>query len=216
LHHGARRGGLQAWRERRPDLQVPEVLIEASANIMERAESMWVITVRRPVSSRLGDCPSFYRPRREQFTCVPHYFPSCGGMASSATELTAVLANPAPVEAAWRVLCSYRSGFEGGGIVVGRPAAAVARFEGAVYGGSVRGTVAVVVTGPAHSNSIGDVVTVLGVVLQWRGWSHRANSDGDDRSRRPDVTAWPCVITEKAFEGAAGPLRGLGALAVRG
>jgi hypothetical protein len=146
LHHGARRGGLQAWRERRPDLQVPEVLIEASANIMERAESMWVITVRRPVSSRLGDCPSFYRPRREQFTCVPHYFPSCGGMASSATELTAVLANPAPVEAAWRVLCSYRSGFEGGGIVVGRPAAAVARFEGAVYGGSVRGTVAVVVT----------------------------------------------------------------------
>jgi hypothetical protein len=28
-----------------------------------------------------------------------HYFPTCGGMASSAMELTAVLANPTPVEA---------------------------------------------------------------------------------------------------------------------
>jgi hypothetical protein len=48
LHRGARRGGLQAWRERRPSLQVPEVLIEASANIVEKAESVWVIAVRRP------------------------------------------------------------------------------------------------------------------------------------------------------------------------
>jgi hypothetical protein len=75
---------------------------------------------------------------------VPHYSPTCGGMASSATELTAVLANPAPVGASWRVLCSYRSGFEGGGVVVGRLAAAAGRFEGAANGGSVRGTVAVV------------------------------------------------------------------------
>jgi hypothetical protein len=63
---------------------------------------------------------------------MPHYFPTCGGMASSATELTAVLANPAPVEASWCVLCLYRSGFEGGGVVVGRPAAVVGRFEGVV------------------------------------------------------------------------------------
>jgi hypothetical protein len=40
---------------------------------------------------------------------------------------------------------------------------------------------------PVHSNSIGDVVTVPGVVLQWRGWPHRVDSDGEDRSRRPDV-----------------------------
>jgi hypothetical protein len=73
---------------------------------------------------RLGDCLSFYRPRREQFTCVPHYFPTSGGVASSAAELTAVLANLAPVGASWRVLCSYRSGFEGGGVEVGCPAAA--------------------------------------------------------------------------------------------
>jgi hypothetical protein len=96
---GARRGGLQARWERRPGLQVPEVLIEASANIVEKVESVWLIAIRRPVSPRLGDCPSFYRPRREQFPCTPHYFPTCGGMTSSATELTAVLANPAPVEA---------------------------------------------------------------------------------------------------------------------
>jgi hypothetical protein len=78
-----------------------------------------VIAVRRPVPPRLGGCPSFYRPRREQFTCIPHYFPTCGGMTSSGAELTAVLANPAPVEASWCVLCSYRSGFEGGGVAVG-------------------------------------------------------------------------------------------------
>jgi hypothetical protein len=40
-------------------------------------------------------------------------------MASSAMELTVVLANPAHVEASWCVLCSYRSGFEGGGVAVG-------------------------------------------------------------------------------------------------
>jgi hypothetical protein len=84
---------------------------------------------------RLGDCLSFYRPRREQFTCVPHYFPTYGGMASSATELTAVLENPAPIGASWHILCSYRSSFEGGGVVVGCPVAAAGRFEGAVNGG---------------------------------------------------------------------------------
>jgi hypothetical protein len=49
------------------------------------------------------------------------------------------------------------------------------------------------------------VAKVSRVEEQWRGWSHRADSDGDDRSRRPDVTAWPYVSTEKTFEGATGP-----------
>jgi hypothetical protein len=44
---------------------------------------------------------------------VPHYSPTCGGMASSAVELTAVLANLVPVVVSWRVLCPHRSGFEG-------------------------------------------------------------------------------------------------------
>jgi hypothetical protein len=137
---------------------------------------------------------------------MPHYFPMCGGMASSAAELTAVLANPAPVEASWCILCSYRSGFEGGGVAVGRPAAVVGRFKGVVDGGPVRGTVAIVATScPRTPQQRRDVVTVSGVVQQWRGWSHRVDSDGDDRYCQPDVTAWPCVSTEKTFEGAAGP-----------
>jgi hypothetical protein len=139
------------WWERRPGLQVPEVLIEASANIVEKAQSVWVIAVRRPVSPTAADCPSFYRPRREQFTCVPHYFPTCGGVASSASELTAFLANPAPVRALWRVLCSYRSDFEDGDVVVGRPAAAAGRFEVVVNGVSVHGTVVVVATSCPHA-----------------------------------------------------------------
>jgi hypothetical protein len=57
LHRGARRGGLQTRWERRPDLQVPEVLIEASANIVEKVESVWVIAVRRPVSPAAGGLP---------------------------------------------------------------------------------------------------------------------------------------------------------------
>jgi hypothetical protein len=123
---------------------------------------------------------------------VPHYFPTCGGVASSATELTAVLANLVPVGASWRVLCSYRSSFEGGGIVVGCPAAVTSWFEGAVKGGG--GPCATQWRSwwrpvPVHSNSVGNVVTVPGVTLQWRGWPHRVDSDGEDRSRRRDVTA---------------------------
>ncbi len=58
---------------------------------------------------------------------MPHYFATCGGMAYSAVELTVVLANLAPVEASWRVLCSNRSGFEGGGVVVDRASSRQAR-----------------------------------------------------------------------------------------
>jgi hypothetical protein len=42
LHRGVCRGGLQARRERRSDHQVLEVLIEASANIVVKAESVQV------------------------------------------------------------------------------------------------------------------------------------------------------------------------------
>jgi hypothetical protein len=49
LHRSARRGGLQARRERRSGLHVPEVLIEASADIVTKAESVRVIAIRRPV-----------------------------------------------------------------------------------------------------------------------------------------------------------------------
>jgi hypothetical protein len=144
LHRGARSGGLQARWERRSGLQVPEVLIEASANVGVKAESVCAIAFRRPL--RLGDCPSFYRPRREQFIGVPHCFSTCEGMVSSATELTTVLANLAPVGASWRVLCLYRGGFEGGGVEVGCPAAARGPSRGCRQRGPVRGTVADVAT----------------------------------------------------------------------
>jgi hypothetical protein len=42
---------------------------------------------------------------------------------SSAIELTTVLANLALVGASWRVLCPYRSDFEGSGVEIGCPAA---------------------------------------------------------------------------------------------
>jgi hypothetical protein len=71
LHRGACRGGLQARQERRPGLQVPEVLIEASANIVVKAESVQVSTIRRPPAAR--GLPPFYRLRRRRFTGVPHY-----------------------------------------------------------------------------------------------------------------------------------------------
>jgi hypothetical protein len=61
---------------------------------------------------------------------MPHYFPTCGDMASSAVELTAVLTNLAPVAASWRVLCSNRGDFEGRGVVVDRPVSACERARG--------------------------------------------------------------------------------------
>jgi hypothetical protein len=48
VHRGACRGGLQARRERRLVLQVLELLIEASADIVVKAESMQMSAVRRP------------------------------------------------------------------------------------------------------------------------------------------------------------------------
>jgi hypothetical protein len=147
---------------------------------------------RYPLSRvlRLGDCPSFYRPRREQFTCVPHYFPTCGDVASSATELTAVLVNPAPVGASWRVMCSYRSSFEGGGVVVGRPAAVRGPIRECRQreGPYAAQWLSWRCLAPVHSNNIGDVVTVPGVALQWQGCPHRVDNDGEDHSHRPDIT----------------------------
>jgi hypothetical protein len=81
--------------------------------------------------------------------------------------LTAVLASPPPAEASWRVMCSYRSGFDGNNIVVGRPFVAVVRFEGAVNRGPVRGTMAVVATScPRALQQRRDVAIVHGVVRQ--------------------------------------------------
>jgi hypothetical protein len=64
------------------------------------------------------------------------------------------------------------------------------RLEGAVDGGPYevqrRAWCRAV---PVRSNSAGVVAAVRGVALQGQGWPHRVDSDVDDRSRRPDVTA---------------------------
>jgi hypothetical protein len=68
--------------------------------------------------------------------------------------------------------------------------------------------------------------TVSGMVIQcpgWRrgrrGWSHRADGDGADRSRRPGVTALSLhgrgVVVRLPFEGSAILFRGCGTSAVR-
>jgi hypothetical protein len=62
--------------------------------------------------------------------------------------------------------------------------------------------------------------------MQWpgwrwgrRGWSHRADGDGGDRSRRPDVTVLSShgrgVVVRFSFEGSAVLFRECGAPAVR-
>jgi hypothetical protein len=52
LHRSACTGGLQARRERRPSLQVPEVLIETSVNIVVKAESVRVSVLCHPPAAR--------------------------------------------------------------------------------------------------------------------------------------------------------------------
>jgi hypothetical protein len=51
---------------------------------------------------------------------MPHYLVTCGGMAYSAGELTAVLAVLAPVLSSRRVPYLNRGDSEGEGVVVGR------------------------------------------------------------------------------------------------
>jgi hypothetical protein len=83
----------------------------------------------------------------------------------------------------------------------------------------------------AHNSRRGGVLsprppTVLGIVMQcpgwcWgrRGWSHRTDGDGGDRSRRPDVTTLSLcgrgVVARLPFEGSAILFRGCGASVVR-
>jgi hypothetical protein len=71
---------LQARRERRRGHQVPRGMIEENANIVGKTGSVRAIAIRCLVPYisclplRRGGSPSFYRPRRERFTGMPHYF----------------------------------------------------------------------------------------------------------------------------------------------
>jgi hypothetical protein len=118
---------------------------------------------------------------------VPHYFYACSGMANSAVELMAILANLAPVATSWRVLCANRSGFEGRGVVVHRSGSERARWGHWQW--PVRGTVAgVAASRPRVLNSVGVVVAVRGVARQWQGRPHGVDSDGDGAAA--DLASW--------------------------
>jgi hypothetical protein len=44
---------------------------------------------------------------------------------------------------------------------------------------------------PVRFHSVKDGAAVPGMVLQWQGWPHRVDGDGDDRFRRPDAMGSP-------------------------
>jgi hypothetical protein len=104
LHRSACRGGLQARRERRPGLRVPEVLIEVSANIVVKKVSA---LCRRPPCGQ-GTAPPFIGQRGGSLQACRTVLATCGGMAQSITVASGGVS--------WRALCLSRSGFEGGGV----------------------------------------------------------------------------------------------------
>jgi hypothetical protein len=71
-HRGACRGGYKRGGRGGRASRL-EVLFEASANVVVKIGSVRVSALYRP-PLRLGEYPSFYRPRRRQFTIVPHCF----------------------------------------------------------------------------------------------------------------------------------------------
>jgi hypothetical protein len=81
-----------------------------------------VSNVRVFISPRRGGSPSFYRPRRGQFTGMPHCLATWGGggMARNTGESAAVWSALAPVLSLWHVPYLNRGDFEGEDIVVGR------------------------------------------------------------------------------------------------
>jgi hypothetical protein len=119
LHCGACRGELQARRERRRSLQVPEVLIEAECQYRgEGRKRGSECCLSSPPQQ--GDCPSFYTPRGGSLQACHAVLATCDGMAYSAAEETAVLVNLASRGASWRALYPSRSGFEGGAVEISR------------------------------------------------------------------------------------------------
>jgi hypothetical protein len=73
-------------QERRSGLQVPEVLIEASANIMVKEESVQVIIVRHPDPCGWGTASPFIGQGGSSLQACRIVLATCEGMAYSATE----------------------------------------------------------------------------------------------------------------------------------
>jgi hypothetical protein len=85
LHRGACTGELQARRERKQVLKVPEGLIEASTNIVVKVESAWVSVVCRPPAAR-ELAPPFIGQGEGDLQACRTVLATCDGMARSAVE----------------------------------------------------------------------------------------------------------------------------------
>jgi hypothetical protein len=85
-------GLLQARRERKRGFQVPGEVAEDIVGELESKCAMCrvlsaVISCRSALYPlRRGSSPSFYRPRRERITCMPHYSATWGGVVRRAVE----------------------------------------------------------------------------------------------------------------------------------
>jgi hypothetical protein len=86
-------GLLQARRERKRGLQVPDEVAEDVVGELESKCAMCrvlsaVDSYRSALSCplRRGSSSSFYRPRRERITCMPHYSATWGSVVCRAVE----------------------------------------------------------------------------------------------------------------------------------
>jgi hypothetical protein len=86
-------GLLQARRERKRGFQVPgEVAedvvgeLESKCVICRVLLSLVILLCPSSCPLRRGSSPSFYRPRRERITCMPHYSATWGSVVRRAVE----------------------------------------------------------------------------------------------------------------------------------
>jgi hypothetical protein len=112
-------GRLQARRERRRGLQVPNEVIGDVVGELRNVCVKW-FRMFVSMSLRRGGPPSFYRPRRGRFTGMPHYLATGGGMACSSGKSAAVSTVLATILSSWRVLYPNSGSFEGRGVVFDR------------------------------------------------------------------------------------------------
>jgi hypothetical protein len=84
-------GLLQARRERKRGFQVPGEVAEDIVGELESKCAVCRVLLFCLMSSvlcplRRGSSPSFYRPRRERITCMPHYLATWGSVVSRVVE----------------------------------------------------------------------------------------------------------------------------------
>jgi hypothetical protein len=156
----------------------------------------WVLSVVIPRGQ--GTAPPFIGKGGGSLQAYRTVLATCDGMADSATEWTAVLANLASGGASWHALCPSRSGFESGGVEISRWVVVRTLTRGCSWREAVGHTAASV---EASCRSITpqrrDGAAAPGMASGWRGWSRRTDGDGGDTSHWPDVMAWSWAGVEQ-------------------